>query len=201
MLSVPELQPWAHENEVHLFHLWQDDLDLVYRLKLGGLPYLGQWRRLGTNLVRADIISTDEATRIGARGQIYGAFRDTWQIGRGRPLTSDILEASELLSSTMLPLAIKLLAEVHGDADLFMAGAIAGKIKRLNRDKKEALQDYLERQGHLDDRPVWAADQIVAHVLGAVGKSLATGVLAPDEVRHLVLDLYRVAETTGPRSA
>jgi len=190
-LKVPALRPWAHENDVHLFHLWKDDLELVYRLLVGGLPTLGQWRQLGSELVRAGMLDTDRAARIDARGEVYGAFLDAWRIGRDRPVTRQDLAASEALSPAMLTLADDLLTSVGGQGGPFMAAILDGQVKRLNRAKKEALQDYLERHGHLDNRVVWEPDQIVAHVLGAVFKPLAAKVLSPDEVRRLVLDLHR----------
>jgi hypothetical protein len=108
---------------------------------------------------------------------------------------------SETLSATMLPLACALLDAVDGDGEAFMTGALTGKIKRLNQAKKEALQDYLERHGHLDRRPIWAPDQIVAHVLGAVSDELSAAILAPDEVRELVLNLHQILSAATDRSA
>jgi len=94
-----------------------------------------------------------------------------------------------------------LLAGVGGDGTAFIAGIHAGRVKRLNRVKKEALQDYLEREGHLDAREIWQPDQIVAHVLGAVRDPLAADILTPDEVRGLVLDLHRAVVESTSRSA
>ncbi len=194
-LQVPALRPWAHEDDVHLFYLWKDDLDLVHRLMVGGLPTLGQWRRLGAELVQAAMIGAESAARIDARGEIYRAFRDVWQVGRGKPVTAEDLAASEILSPQMMTKARRLLAKTGDDSKAFMAGVLDSKIKRLNQAKKDALQDFLEREGHLDNRPVWEPDQIVAHVLGAVSDSLIAGILTPDEVRRLVLDLHRIAGT------
>lgn len=192
-LQVPALRPWDHETDVHLFHLWRDDLDLVRDLVVGGVATLGQWRRLGRDLVRAGLITEGQAARIDARGALYGAFLDVWRVGRGRPLTRDDLVRSQALSPAMLPPAVDLLHAVGGDGGAFMAGVRAGKVKHLIARKKEALQEFLERHGHLDSRPVWPPDEIVAHVLGAVSESLTSQVLTPDEGRRLVLDLHRAA--------
>jgi len=192
-LKVPALRPWAHENNVHLFHLWSDDLDLLHRLLVGGLPTLGQWRRLGRDLVQSGVISTSEAARIDARGQVYGTFLNVWQYGRGRPVTRDDLVASKVLSPKMLAAAGELLARTGPDAAVFMTAVNAGRIKHLHQTKKEALQEYLERHGHLDQREIRSPDQIVAHVLGTVTGALKSSALSPAEVRRLVLNLYHIA--------
>lgn len=201
LLQVPPLRPWDHPNTVHVFHLWRDDLLLVRDLVLSGLPTLGQWRRQGQDLVGAGVLDAATANRIDARGRIYDAFVAAWRVGRGRPVTREDLAASAILSPAMLPLAQRLLAEVKGDGAAFMAGIQAGKVKRLQEKKKEALQDFLERRGHLDQRPSGDPDQLVAHVLGAVAEHLHAEILDPAEVRQLVLDLAQATDSgPSPRS-
>jgi hypothetical protein len=192
-LRVPALRPWDQPNTVHLFHLWRDDLPLVHDLVLKGLPTLGQWRRLGQELVSSGVLDAATGARIEARGRLYNAFVAAWRVGRGQPLTGQDLAVGEILSPAMLPQAQQLLREVQGDGVAFMAGVRAGKIKRLQEKKKDALQEFLERRGHLDQRPVAGPDQLVAHVLGAVARPLQAGTLDAAEVRQLVLDLQHAA--------
>jgi len=96
-------------------------------------------------------------------------------------------------SDLMMPLALDLLAQTHGEAAAFMAGVNSGQIKRLNAVKKQALQEHLERNGHWDHRDIWPVDQVVTQVMGAVANELKSGALTAEQVRDLVLRLHGLA--------
>lgn len=192
-IGVPPLEPWTNENAVPCFYLLPDDLGLLHRLLIGGTPTLGQWRKMGAILVDSGHVSAAEAELLAARGKICSHVLKVWAVGRGAPVTRQILIASNALSESMMPPALDLLARTGGDAEAFMSGVNSGQIKRLNVAKKHALQDHLERNGHWDHRETWSTDQVVTQVLGALSVELKSGLITAEQVRELALRLHGFA--------
>ncbi|MCB1184639.1 hypothetical protein KDM41_14510, partial [bacterium] len=192
-LGVTPVRPWRSVADLDVFHLWRDDLAVVDALARGGVRTVGQWQRNGAALERAGVV--DAATRRGteARIAVWRSFRDGWRIGRGRPLEAGDLAGFGILSDLMLDAATALVAEVAGDADAFLARLQAGDVKRLRQDKKDALQEALERAGHVDDRPRRDEADLLAGCLAAVAPALAAGDLTTDAAAALVRRLKAAA--------
>ena len=190
LLQVPALNPRLEAAELHLLHLCRDDLDLIRRLVVAGMSSLGQWQRMGADLMVAGVFAADEGALISRRGEVYGHFVELWRVGRGRPLTREALRGSKAFTDKFMGPAIALMEEVAGDAATFLDSVFHKKgIPNLRTGSKETLREHLEGQRYLDKRPVLEPEEIVALTLPLINAGLNS-----DEIRALVLGFFAHAQ-------
>ena len=184
LLLVPALDPRRESDGMHMYYLCREDTTLLHRLLCAGVRTLGQWRRSGAGLTAAGHFTPAESAALANRAAVADAFLESWRIGRGAPLTPEDLDASEAFSDVFRGPARELLDQTGPNAAAFLARVQDGALPRFSASKKEALQDYLERCGHLDDRAVLTPEELVAQVL-----TVSSSALSAADVRRLVLDL------------
>jgi len=188
-LAVPGADPWQPAEALHLFHLLRDDLPLLHRLLEAGVPTVGRWQVSAAPLQRAGLVTAVEAGKLAGRIQVWRSVLDGWRVGRGWPVTREILQGSDALSAAMLPKVLNVLEVTgHGASD-FMAALHDGAARGLRQDKKSQLQDYLELAGCLDSRPILDADGLQAQVLSSVATAVRRRELDAMDVRSLVHQL------------
>ena len=192
-LGVTPVDPWQGPGALDIFHLFRDDLALVATLARIGVRRVAHWQRQGRDLVQAGFVTADAAAVVDARIGVWQNFTREWQIGRGRPLDRAGLQECEALTDRMFEAAVELLEQVDGDGDAFAARVAAGAIKRLRNDKKEALQEFLERRGHISRGSARESGALVSSALVAAEPDITAGTLAEHEVRRLVLELEAAA--------
>jgi DNA repair protein SbcC/Rad50 len=191
LLQIPKLDPWAGENAASLFYLLRDDLDLLHRLRQAGISSLGRWRVQPDQILHCGIITEKQQMKLEARGQILGAFLESWQQGRGCVLDAITLKDSGILSDKMIGPVQQLLAEKKGDARSFMDSVYAGKVKRLHSNKKEELQNFLERNGFIDSRPLLESQLVINHIVQAMSRELEGGIVNLTSINLLVAELEK----------
>jgi len=188
-LQIPSLDAEGKEDSASLYYLLKDDLYLLCDLLQAGVSTFGRWRAQSSQLLEAGIMTPEQQLQLNIRGQILGAFLESWQQGRGNHLDSQTLKDSDILSDKMLKLAREILVSEKGNAEKFMARVNKGDVKRLQSSKKEELQTYLELNGFIDKRPRLNSEQMVNHVVLAVTSELAAGKVKPADIRNLTADL------------
>lgn len=188
-LQVPEMDLWAAETSLHLFYLLDDNLPLLRRLLVAATSSVGRWQQMRSTLLATEIVSPAEADLLDGRCLLWGSFLDGWRIGRGRPVTLRDLEKSDAVSGTMLPRVGAVLKTVRYDGARLMDALLAGEVKGFLTKKRDQLQTYLELVDCLDSKPVLTEEELLEHVIKAVGQQIRSGNQDPQQVRLRVLML------------
>lgn len=201
LLQVPGIDPWAPEDNIHLFHLLRGDLPQLHRLLTAGLHRLGAWRGQRQHLIASGTQSTAQADRLENTGRAFGAFLDSWRHGRGRPVASDWIREQDIFTKQKLPEVLELNREVGGNATLLMTGLREKKVKNLKTEFKNRFEEALTLAGCLDLRACLTEDEQLLQVRRAVTASLVSGTLTSEEVRKLVGQIRHAVNSSGSGSA
>lgn len=167
-LGVPAPDPWHAAAHAHLYWLLVERRELLHRILTWGIEGLGRLRAL-VEAGAADFLGDDEVELVEAEARLFDAVRRGWLVGRGKPLTRDVLEAADGVTATFLDRLDELAVELGRDAKRLVAAIEAREDPRTKgfRGKAlESLRESLERSGHLDPREVLdergAWDQLLA---------------------------------------
>jgi exonuclease SbcC len=160
LLQVPAIDPFRKAEEVHVFYLLTDDLELMHRLL-----YLWRVRALGALVAllerpdAAEVLLPDPKARqnLGMRCRLISAWVDLCRVGRGKPLDRGALEQALEEKRGITNHTIE---EVHAlamqhqlDARMLINALEQGSIRRFRTVQREKLREFLEEQGYLDPRP------------------------------------------------
>ena len=197
-LGVPTLDPWAPPEGVHLFHLLEDNLELLHSLLTVGIPTAGRWQAARRWLVTGKILTPAQDDLVAVRWEIWSALLEAWRTGRGRPVAMADIDDSGAVSTTMRKRVAEVLRDCGGDGRKLLTALRQGQVKRFQESKKEQLQNYLELNGFVDARDVLDTDGLVRQTLAAVAHLMASGTVSPGQVRELTLTLtHRLDSTIG----
>jgi hypothetical protein len=124
------------------------------------------------------------------------------RIGRGRPLHRAELLACEAVTDRYAEELGNLLERVGGSAPELLRCLEAGDAKGFRRRSLDELARWLAAQGHIDERPPLAADEVRARIHAGAGPYLAAAVLTLDDVQALLrLAASFTHSEPGPRPA
>lgn len=172
MLEVPELNPRQGAAGTHLFYLLADDLGALHQLLSLPIESAGQWSSLRVGAAPAALSLEAQSTagaELTSRIALLDAFCVHWLVGRGKPVDTAALEASGALTSTSLKKVPKIAKDLGGDAAaLIQALRNRGPhplAKGFQAKQADALETYLQDEGHLPERSPLSESDLIAKVL------------------------------------
>lgn len=200
LLKVPRgVDPYGPAGETHLWFL-SEDTAVLYGLLKHSIARWGQFQALEeTGALDALGVAASERERIKAARRALDAFLRAWKVGRGKPVTRAVLEASGAVSDTFIDRVARCCDEQKGDAQALLQALDEGKVSRFHTTKREELAEFLKAQGYLDSQLPLSREEIWVRVLAAVAPYLASGRLDEGCLRRLIARAAgrRVEEVVG----
>ena len=203
-LGVRLPDPYGPVEALHLFYLLRDDLSLLQRvLSATRVETVGRWASLVSRGGAEALLSPTIVRRIDTLVDCVRAIFEGWSIGRGKPVTREVLAASSALTSVFVDRLGDLAEDFAGDGDRLIVAIHDGfdpRVKRLRGGSIEKLIAYLEDNGFVDPRPPLAQTELETYVLQAMAETIAAGRLTSAEVCRQVRDLIAVFERSTAAS-
>ena len=195
-IEAPRLEPRRPVEGLHLIHLLDDDLNLLYRLLQKRISTLGQWRSLINLGQAARLAGEEQAARLSALGDLAAAFFEAWVIGRGRPVDGEALRLADGVSETFRGKLTDLAGELGGDAALLVRALEErsdGRVSGFREKQLEAFRNWLIGEGYLDPREPLDEPALQGRVLEALGRHLESRRLSLADVAAHVRRLFELA--------
>jgi DNA repair protein SbcC/Rad50 len=188
-LEVPVLNPRKGAADTHLFYLLGDDLGALHSLLSLPIESAGQWSNLRAGAAPAALALETQSTagaELTSRIALLDAFCGHRLIGRGKPVDTAALEASNTLTSTSLNKVPQIAKDLDGDArglvQVLRSRGPHALAKGFPTKQVDALETYLVDEGYLAElSPLTEAD-LTAKVLTIP----ATAKLSPKTTRDLL---------------
>ncbi|HNQ91227.1 MAG TPA: hypothetical protein PKM73_21650 [Verrucomicrobiota bacterium] len=158
LLGVPGVDVWDLElDRLHLWHVIEDP-ELLHRVLCSGIERFGPLRRLirhsgydGLGESRETVLATGLA--------FQAAFR-AWRLGRGRPVTPEVLRQAAGVTDVFRQRVVELAASVNGDAEQLLEKLGDGTLRNWREKSTEELRESLVREGCLDESRRLGRDEI-----------------------------------------
>lgn len=170
-IGATPLDPQRGADDQHLFHLLWDDLALLHGLLGDGIQWVGKWLGISAGSLADKWRARSEiAVELDPRAELLEGFCGLWNQGRGRPVDRDALAESGALSDHYLEAVLAIAAENRGDATRLIATLQPknkARPKGLRANSVDALEQFLQERGYLDDRPVLDEEELHAKALAA----------------------------------
>ena len=164
LLGLSTFRPVLGSTEQHMFYVLWDDLELLHRFLTIGIERTGQWKTVaGTPLAEKLDSSSITAAHIGSRLDLLEVFCELWKQGRGRPVDRDALADSKAVSERYLVDVAAIAKELGGDPQRLLemlAGRGDERLQGFRTRSVERLTRYLAEKEYLDDRPVFAENEL-----------------------------------------
>lgn len=174
LLRVPPVDPRLSEGMLHLFYILRDDLDLLYKLMENWrISTLGQFEDLLTSRDVNEVVENPHRLQnLKGRCLAIRAWIAAWRIGRGRPVDRIALERSNAVSITFLNSVVQLADELRGDGVALIEALREGQIHRYHTAKMDELEEWLEKEGYIDNTVPLSSDERLQRTLLSVASSL-----------------------------
>ena len=195
-IGVPPLDPREPLERVHLFYVLRGDLELLKRLLDLGVETWGQLAGLREVSSPPAWLDERQAAEADAWGRVVEEVFAAWRIGRGLPVTREVLEAAGISERYFAGLA-ELSVELHGEAAALLRELKLRqdeRTKRFKEAKREQLRAHLEKGGQLDERPRLSRDHAHARVLEALRLELERGIISPADLRSRFAWLWHLSD-------
>lgn len=157
-LGVPGVDPWDPElDNLHVWHVIEDP-ELLRRVLESGIERLGPLERL----IRHSGYSLLGASReeVLCTGLAFKAACRAWRMGRGRPVTREVLQEAAGVSEVFRERVIELCASVGGDGRRLVEKLAAGTLRGWREKSTGELKDDLIHRGCIDESEPCSAEQI-----------------------------------------
>ncbi|MBM4131362.1 hypothetical protein FJ250_10120 [bacterium] len=193
-VGVPPLLPRRGAAAQHIDWLLLDDARLERRLLVAGAAQVGPLLASLEHLVDFGTLDEDAAGRLRVRAAALESFVAAWLVGRGRAVSAADVDASGVVSEVMRTPLLELLERVDGDARALAARW--REVPRLQARIAEALLDHLRAAGALDERDVLGERDVLARVLGELGRRGGDVAVGEAEVAAWVARWWRAADAS-----
>lgn len=175
-LTRPTLHLPAAAWPLPLVH--HDALDRVHAWLQQGLTTWGQLQRLA----QLDLLPVSPAHL--ARGEALEQTLQALRVGRGRPVSWEVVQASGAITSSFED-RVRALLPTHGhDASCLLAAV--EELPRFRASRVDSLREHLLETGHLDPRQPLDEEAVVERVLVGLRPRLERDELRIPEVRQTV---------------
>ena len=185
-LGVPQRDPTARAGAAHLAHLVEDSGQL-HRLLAAGIETYGQLQSLAACGDVDAYAPTDLLARIQARACVLDAFAEAWRIGRGCPVSPEVLAESGV-SERFIQRVTDLARELGWDARRLVDALGArqdDRAKGFRSDALDQVKESLMESGHLDTRATLNEQDLLARVLAAAHDHVRRGAIEGAEAQEL----------------
>ena len=158
ILGVESINPWKPAT-THLFHLFQDDLQLLHNIIDGcHMEKLGQLenclrKKASTKSVTNTLGSDEKVSKVRLRCAIAKSWMGTWKDGKDQPLASSLLRESQLVSENFQKKICAQCEKLRGDARGLIKWLKEGKVRCFGNKKIDRLETWLRAQGHIVEKP------------------------------------------------
>ncbi len=196
-LGVPPLDPTVGAAPVHLAHL-TDDAETLHRLLRASVANYGSLRAMAAHGRVDALIDAAALARIDARARVLDAFANAWRIGRGRPLSREVLADAGVSPTFIDPISL-LAADLRWDAARLLAALVARDDERtrgFQKRTRERMAEHLAATGHLASDEPLDKESLHARVLCATNDDVRRGVFDWEDVTAFINRLWELAEST-----
>lgn len=151
-LDVETFNPHEGAGTAHLWYV-VEDTEVLHDLLASGVKRWGQLQNL-LDRGRAEFVPADADTidTMQQNGEALEEFSRSWQIGQGEPVDRSVLEASGAISETFIDRVTTLATQLGGDAEQLVDALYSGEVDRFRSSKAEALEEFLQKNGHIVPR-------------------------------------------------
>ena len=184
---------WNGHAEVSDIHLWylMEDARALRALLVQGVTSWGAAEALyASGLLE---VSEEAFAQLRVRANALKAWQNSWKVGRGKPVTSAILEASGAVTDHYMEAVLAKCEDCNYDADELLQALRNGQVKGFKKKKIEDLERYLSDHLYLSAEICKPPEEVYSDVLIAVADELAKHGLKKASIERL---LRRVQ--TGP---
>lgn len=197
-LKVPLFDPAEPAAACHLFYLLYNDLKLLYTImKNTGVGTVGQWRSFLRGNPEPPGLAPEETARVNDLAAILELFISEYEVGRGKPIDREVLEASGEVSSRYIAPFTEMLRELGGDGRKFMELLETGddpRTARFPNRKKQALRAYLEGNEFIDSRDRLTIEEIRAAL---TARSEILSRISPEDIMYRISGLWARVNRKG----
>ena len=194
VLGIRELDPTAGARAAHLAHFVGSAGDL-HRLVSAGIETYGQLESLASHGSVDAYVANDTLLHIRACACLVDAFSEAWGIGRGKPVSREVLLAAGV-SDSFIDRVAGIARDLDWDAKQLLGVLRARgdeRAKGFRADALERVTGELAESCHLDMREPLDEDAVQVRVLSAVNDFIKEGVIEASEARERLSRLYRLS--------
>jgi hypothetical protein len=196
-LGVPRLDPRACASSAHVAHL-VENAGQLYKLLTAGVQTYGQLDLLASFGGVSAYLPDKALERMRARACVLDAFSEAWKVGRGKPVSREIL-ANAGVSESFSDRVTSLARDLEWDAKRLVQALSARKDERAKGFRSSVLEiviENLQESGHLPTEDPLNKVVVLDRVLAAASEFVKCSVIAAEDVREMCSALWHLA-TTG----
>src|SRR5699024_10308171 len=146
-------------DQLHLYFLMENTEDLYLLLKKG-IHNWGQLKHYLRNEGRVDGHSAEMKSKMEEKIQLLARYEALHRTGRLRRISREEIGDSGAVSDPHMENVLILLRDVDGNPQRLIEGLQQRKVARFHTNKIDELQEYLSRQGFLDEAQKMTKEQI-----------------------------------------
>jgi len=123
-----------------------------------------------------------------ARAAVLTVLRDTYAVGRGLPVTRDMLlqKQSPVAKLKYAGAVAELAEELSGEGSALLEALRDRRIKGFQQRKADELENWLATEGHLDDRALVSPEEFLPRILAASAESMNRSGLTSADARETI---------------
>ncbi len=198
-LNVPPPAPAAGAAPTHVAHL-VDSAEALHRLLRAGVTTYGSLHTMAMHGQVDSLIDAAALARAEARAHALDAFAEAWRVGRGTPLTREVL-ADSGVTDKFIDGICSLADDLEWDAARLIDALDARNDERtrgFQKRTRDRMVEHLTGTGHLDPRPTRDKESVYAHLLGSLSDDLRRGAVELEDVATLFDRLWTAATRLPP---
>jgi len=134
-------------------------------------------------------------SRIRVQACVLDAFAEAWRIGRGKPVSREILAVAGV-SDSFIDRVTDLARDLNWDAKRLTQTLQAREDERTKGFRSDALEkvtENLTESGHLDPRDPLSEEEVLTRVLAASNDYVKQGIVAASGVRELCARFWQLS--------
>ena len=191
VLSAPRLDPTAGARANHVAY-FAESPEQLYQLVRAGIETYGQLQSMGAHGKIDAYVPDDVLVRMEARGCLLDAFSEAWRIGRGLPVSREILLKAGV-TNKFIDHVTEMAKDLSWEAKGLVEALRARTDKRATGFHKKSLtsiEENLSASGYLDTRETLDKETAYNRVLSAANDFVKRGAIDTEEVRELFIRFW-----------
>jgi energy-coupling factor transporter ATP-binding protein EcfA2 len=191
LLGIEPISLVKGSSAIHIGHLTENK-QLLHSLVGLGIKTFGQLQNFISLDESSTYISQDAYRQMAARHRLIDSSFSLWKIGRGEPLTLEIIQ--EALPKTKLRENILEIFRQTKDNKLFIDSIDPGKgkaVPRFKPDQFERLRDALLESGNFSEASPLTEEEFHNSLLNEVAADVKLGLLQNSEAARLTQAMWQ----------